>query len=50
MTSFSFGKGTEEELKFFFNKFNKKHPSINFHQKYSKSKKEFLDVLVYKDE
>ena len=43
-------KGAQEELKNFFNKINKKHPSIKFDQKYSKSKIEFLDVLVYKDE
>ena len=43
-------KSTKKELKFLFNRFNKKHPSINFDQKYSKSKKEFLDVLVSKDE
>ena len=42
--------GTEEELKKFFNEINKKHPSIKFDQKYSKSKIEFLDDLVYKDE
>ena len=41
-------KGAQEELKNFFNKINKKHPSIKFDQKYSKSKIEFLDVLVYK--
>ena len=33
-----------------FNEINKKHPSIKFDQKYSKSKIEFLDALVYKDE
>ena len=43
-------KGTEEELKNFFNEINKKHPSIKFDQKYSKLKIEFLDVLVYKEE
>ena len=42
--------GTEEELKKFFNEINKKHPSIKFDQKYSKSEIEFLDVLVYKVE
>ena len=29
---------------------NKKHPSIKFDEKYSKSKIEFLDVLVYKNQ
>ena len=43
-------KGTEEELKNLFNEINKKHRSIKFSQKYSRSKIEFLDVLVYKDE
>ena len=32
------------------NRINKKHPSINFDQKYLNSKIEFLDVLVDKDE
>ena len=40
----------EEELKIFFNEISKKHPSIKFDQKYSKSKIEFLDVLAYKHE
>ena len=31
-------------------KINKKHPSIKFDQKHSKSEIEFLDALVYKDE
>ena len=43
-------KGTEEELKNFFNEINKKHRSIKFDQKYLRSKKKFLDVLVYKNE
>ena len=43
-------KGTEEELKNFFNEVYKTHSSIEFDQKYSKSKIEFLEVLVYKDE
>ena len=43
-------KGTEEELKNFFNEVYKIHSSIEFDQKYSKSKIEFLEVLVYKDE
>ena len=33
-------KSTEEELKNFFKEINKKHPSIKFDQKYSKSKKD----------
>ena len=47
---FPIWKGTEEELKKLFNEIAKKHPSIKFDQKYSKSEIEFLDVLVYKDE
>ena len=43
-------KVMEEELKIFFNEISKKHPSIKFDQKYSKSKIEFLDVLAYKHE
>ena len=46
---FPIWKGTEEELKKLFNEIAKKHPSIEFDQKYSKSEIEFLDVLVYKD-
>ena len=46
---FPIWKGTEEELKKLFNEIAKKHPSIKFDQKYSKSEIEFLDVLVYKD-
>ena len=29
---------------------NKKHPSIKFEFKYSQTKIEFLDVLIYKDQ
>ena len=43
-------KGAEEKLENVFDGINKKHLSIKFEQKYSKSKKEFLDVLVCKDE
>ena len=43
-------RGREEEPKNFFIEINKKHPSIKFDQKYSESKIEFLNVLVYKDE
>ena len=43
-------KDTEDKLKNVFHKINEKHPSIKSDQKYSKSKIEFLDVLVYKDE
>ena len=43
-------KGTEEELKNFFNEINKKHRSIKFDQKYLRSKIKFLDVLIYKNE
>ena len=34
----------------FFNGINKKHLSIKFDKKYSKSQIEFLNILVYKDE
>ena len=40
---------TEEELFKFINKLNQKHKTIKFDFKYSKTKIEFLDVLVYKD-
>ena len=43
-------KVMEKKLKNFFNEINKKHPSIKFDQKYSKSKIEFLYVSIYKDE
>ena len=42
--------GSEEGLLDFMNDLNKKHPSIKFEFKYSKTKIEFLDVLVYKDQ
>ena len=35
---------------FFFNEINKKHHSIKFVKKYSKSEIVFLDVLICKDE
>ena len=41
--------GTEEELLKFINELNQKHKTIKFDFKYSKTKIEFLDVLVYKD-
>ena len=41
--------GTEEELLKFINELNQKHKTIKFDFKYSKTKTEFLDVLVYKD-
>ena len=41
--------GSEQELLDFMNDLNKKHPSIKFEFKYSQTKIEFLDVLVYKD-
>ena len=37
-------------LKFFFDEINKKHHSIKFVKKYSKSEIVFLDVLIRKDE
>ena len=42
--------GSEQELLDFMNDLNKKHPSIKFKSKYSQTKIEFLDVLVYKDQ
>ena len=42
-------KVTEEQLKHFFNAINNKHSSDKFDQKCSKSKIEFLDVLVFQD-
>ena len=41
--------GPEQELLDFISDLNKKHPSIKFEFKYSQTKIEFLDVLVYKD-
>ena len=40
---------SEQELLDFTSDLNKKHPSIKFKFKYSQTKIEFLDVLVYKD-
>ena len=37
-------------MKFFFDEINKKHHSIKFVKKYSKSEIVFLDVLIRKDE
>ena len=50
MTFFLFGKKWKKKKETFFNKINKKHPSIKFNLKYSISDFEFIDVLVYKDE
>ena len=41
---------SEQELLDFMGDLNKKHPSIKFEFKYSQTKIEFLDVLVYKDQ
>ena len=41
--------GAEQELLGFMSDLNKKHPSIKFELKYSQTKIEFLDFLVYKD-
>ena len=41
--------GTEEELLEFINELNQKHKTIRLDFKYSKTKIEFLDVLVYKE-
>ena len=41
--------GTEEELLKFINELNQKHKTIKFDFNYSKTKVEFLDVLVYED-
>ena len=40
---------SEQELLDFMSDLNKKHYSIKFEFKYSQTKIEFLDVLVYKD-
>ena len=40
--------GKEEELLKFINELNQKHKTIKFDFKYSNTKNEFLDVLVYK--
>ena len=42
-------KGTEQELKQFFEEINKVHPSIKFDFNYSKSEIDFLDLKIYKD-
>ena len=39
---------SEQELLDFMSDLNKKHPSIKFEFKYSQTKIEFIDVLVYK--
>ena len=41
--------GSEQKLLDFMSDLNKKHSSIKFEFKYSQTKIEFLDVLVYKD-
>ena len=41
--------GSEHELLDFMSDLNKKHSSIKFEFKYSQTKIEFLDVLVYRD-
>ena len=43
-------EGYTKRTEFFFNGINKKHLSIKFDKKYSKSQIEFLNILVYKDE
>ena len=40
---------SEQELLDFMKNLNKKHPSIKFEFNYSRTKIEFLDVLVYKN-
>ena len=42
--------GSGQELLDFMSYLNKKHPSMKFEFKYSQTKIEFLDVLVYKDQ
>ena len=42
--------GSEQKLQDFINDLNKKHPSVKSEFKYSQTKIEFLDVLVYKDQ
>ena len=42
-------KGTENELKQFFEEINKVHPTIKFDYKYSKNTIDFLDLTIYKD-
>ena len=43
-------EGYTKRTEIFFNGINKKHLSIKFDKKYSKSQIEFLNILVYKDE
>ena len=40
---------SEQELLDFMSDLNKKHPLVKFEFKYSQTKIEFLDVLIYKD-
>ena len=42
-------KGTEEELKRFFEDINQVHPSIKFDYEISKTEINFLDLTIYKD-
>ena len=42
-------KGTETELKTFFEEINQVHPTIKFDHNHSKSEIHFLDLTVYKD-
>ena len=42
--------GSEQELLGIMNDLNKKRPSIKFEFRYSLTKIEFLDILVYKDQ
>ena len=41
--------GSEQEMLDFMGDLNKKHPLIKLEFKYSQTKIEFLDLLVYKD-
>ena len=42
--------GSEQELLDFMSDLNKKHPLTKFEFKFSQTKIEFLDVLVYNDQ
>ena len=42
-------KGTENELKIFFEEINQVHPTIKFDHNHSKSEINFLDLTIYKD-
>ena len=42
--------GSQQEFLEFMSDLNKKQPSIKFEFKYSQTKIEFLDILVYKDQ